>query len=131
MTATGLELLVGPDRKKSGAPTMDLIHSALQALAQGQVGWVTLSWGICHYVTASPLAEGGFAIEVEMGTRDAHVRMSGDDALPLETVIAIFECFAQKDESWMEDYEWERVSIGEIDFDKSPESFQGRLPDWA
>jgi len=127
MLKTGLELLLGPDGRKIASPDQETTAKLLCALPPDADRWATLSFGISFYVTATPCPAGGFAVEVELGSRDFHNRISGEP-VSLQEVLVIFTAFARKDQTWMDQYQWERVPFGEIDFRKAPDTMQGRAP---
>ena len=122
----GLQLLLGPDRKKVASPDSAAIEAYLRSTLEQEKSWVTLSGGISNYVTASRMPEGGFVVETEIGGRDFHNRIVGEP-LALDAVILIFQLFAQENTDWMDDFEWERVDLSEIDYRKAPDTVQGRL----
>ncbi len=123
----GLELLLGPDRRKIVSPDEQKIEVSLSALPPDENCWATLSWGINNFVTATACVAGGFRVEVELGSIDLHNRISGDP-LPLREIVPIFICFARKNMRWMDAFEWERVPLRDIDFRKAPDTLQGKLP---
>ncbi len=104
-----------------------MMDNVLSDLGPDENSWVTLSWGITHYVTATPCGAGEFVLEIEWESRDFHQRISGGP-LPLPEILRIFNAFAQKELEWMNEYEWERVPLPEIDFRKAPDTPQGVIP---
>lgn len=122
---TGLELLLGPDRRCIVSPDRKTIEDALRAMGQDKDRWATLSWSFCDYVAATLCDAGGFNIEIEFESRDFHNRIKGNP-LPLQQVIPIFDAFARKDSKWMDTYVWEQVPLKEIDFRKAPDTLQGK-----
>ncbi|MDD2706880.1 MAG: hypothetical protein PHV34_02635 [Verrucomicrobiae bacterium] len=58
----GLELLLGPDRENVSSPSPKTMGDSLCAAERNDGRWVTLSWGMCNYITATPCDEEGFMV---------------------------------------------------------------------
>jgi len=121
---SSLELMLGPGRKVFKSPDAATLETALCGIAGHEGAWATLSWSTTMYITVTVSQHPAFIIETETGGRDFHSRLM-DDELALESVMAIFRRFAEKDMSWTDDHEWQRVGIQDIDFEKAPETIQG------
>lgn len=122
----GLELLLGPDRRKVASPDDAAIEAALRSTGAQAGAWATLSAGVSNYITATRAPDGGFVIEREVGGRDFHSRIAGEP-LPLHAALLIFQLFAQGEVNWTDDFSWERVSLNDIDYRKAPDTIQGNL----
>lgn len=51
-----------------------------------------------------------YVLEYQEGSLAAHYRAI-DEAIPLERVIAVFQKYALADESWRNEFDWEKMNL--------------------
>lgn len=90
------------------------------ALFSQRDSWATLSRGSHNFVTAQGSEQKGLTLEYEMGSLDMHYRIKGE-LLELGTVLSVFRFYALQDNTWFEEFNWEVVSLNEIDHMRSPD----------
>jgi len=117
-----LQLLLTDERKIIHGPSCDVINTALLALFSQRDSWATLSRGSHDFVTAQGSEQEGLSLEYEMGSLDMHYRVKGE-LLDLNRVLRVFLLYARQDITWFEDFNWEVVSLKDIDHKRAPDHF--------
>ena len=100
-----LEIGIGP--KFLHDPSPEEIEEALRSLPGGDFSHAILSQDSMTYIQTAGGPYEGFVLEYQEGSLDKHY-ICTDSNLGLDVVIRALQLYAQGDERWRTELEWER-----------------------
>ncbi len=107
-------------------PSLECCETQLRSLSPGPKGWVTLSRSFVDFLVVTGSVQEGFELEYECTTRDNHQRVAGQ-RLRVNDVMSAFAAYLNGDYSFYDLYQWERVSLAEMDMLKAPQIYWGSI----
>lgn len=87
-----------------------LVEATLRTLHQHEEPFAILSRDDTHFLQTAMDLDRLFGLEYQDGSIDNHYSAVRHD-LDLETIVRVFTLYAQGDERWQTELEWERMEL--------------------